>query len=333
MRISLRGLAVLTALTALAAAATGCVPIARLAGVSREHRVFVSNMKDGTVSVLSSDPGTPTETISVGNGPAGLAARVVPPLVAVAVASAKRVSFIDPIGLQVVRSVDLRDVPEFLAFSSDGTLLFATLPKTNSVAVIEADSGRVRDPIRLKQPPKRLVASPDGRQLFVLQHARPGSVAVVDIDTRKVESTIAIGAFPTDLGLSRDGYRLLTANFDNDNVSVIDTVTRRAIATWHVDTGLGLLVHPTEPLAYSMASFDSKVVVLNYDTGKVVTTLATGEFPIYSAITPDGRFLYVVNRNSNTVAKVDTHSNAVVHRYDVGITPIDAVVVEPPAAR
>ena len=311
----------------LAGAVASCSFLARFDG-GRAHWIFVSNQKDGTLSVLASDPGAVPASVPVGDAPAALAARATPPLVAVADATAKRVTFVDPLQLAVVRTVALRDVPEFLAFSADGTLLFATLPKSKSIAVIDADSGRLRDPLRVKQEPKRLVVSPDGHDLYVSQHARTGGVAVLDVRTGRLDTTLPSGAFPVDLALSRDGLHLLTANFDDDTITVIDTVTARKIATWPVDTGLGLLVHPTKPLAYSLASFDNDVVVLDYGTGEVVTTLASGEFPTRGAITPDGRSLYVVNQRSNDVVKVDTGSNQVVARFDVGSEPTDVAIVE-----
>ena len=322
MRVGLRAVAGALALAGIAS----CSVLERFSS-GAAHQIFVSNPKDDTVSVLESHPSTTPATIAVSNGPAALAAHAAPAQLAVANSAAKRVTFIDPLRLDVVRSVDLRDIPEFLAFSGDGALLFATLPKSKSVAVIDTLSGRVRDPVRLAQPPKRIAVSPDGHDLYVLQHTRSGGVAVIDARTGRLSGVLPTGAFPVDLGLSGDGRRLLTANFDDDTVTVIDTATARKIATWPVDTGLGLVVHPSKPIAYSIASFDGEVVVLDYDTGRVITALATGEFPTHGAITSDGRWLYVVNQRSNSVVKIDTDRNDVVARFDVGREPADAVIL------
>jgi len=188
----------------VASAVASCSFLARFDG-SRAHWIVVSNQKDGTLSVLASDSGALPATVPVGDAPGALAARVTPPLVAVANSAAKRVTFVDPLQLAVVRTVALRDIPEFLAFSPDGTLLFATLPKSKSIAVIDADSGRLRDPLRVKQEPKRLAVSPDGHDLYVSQHARTGGVAVLDVRTGRLDGTLPSGAFPVDLALSRDG--------------------------------------------------------------------------------------------------------------------------------
>lgn len=324
MTVSLRTLA---GATALCLALTSCSFYERHA--ARTERVFVSNQKDGTVSVIDGTPaGGPA--MWVGSSPAGIAARSSPPLVAVAISSGRRVSFIDPVRLEVVRSVDLRENPDDVAFSGDGKLLFVTLPKAKSVAVVDVEAGTLRQPIRLKEEPKRLAVSPEGHRLYVVLHAKKGGVAVVDFLTRELETTIPTGPFPTDCGLTRDGRRLVTANFGDDSITVIDTTAQQPIATWHVDTGLGIVVHPTKPIAYSMASFDNQIAVVNYDSGKVVATLAPGEFPTRSAISTDGRFLYVVNQRSHNVVKVDTGTNQAAEPIAVGLAPSGAVVLQGP---
>jgi YVTN family beta-propeller protein len=322
MRRALRVLALAT----LCASLLGCSAFERAIG--RAPRVLVSNQKDGTVSVIEGNPDRQTKVIPIGITLGGLAAHANPDLVAVADMGYRRVAFIDPTTLEVVRTVGVRDAPEALAFSADGTLLFVTLPKAKAVAVIDVAQAALREPIRLKKEPKRLAVSPDGHRLYVLLHAEAGGVAVFDLTTRKLETVVPTGAFPTDFGLTRDGRRLVTADLNDDTVTVIDTAQWQSIATLRIDTGLGLVVHPTEPIAYSMASFDGKVAVLNYATGAKITEFAIGEFPTRSAITADGRYLYVVNQGSNTVVKVDTKTNQAVGTIAVGFGPVDAVVVD-----
>ena len=317
---------------------TVCVVVLSCAGLSacsatahlfgRREQVYVSNYKDDTVSVVDGGTNREIKVIEVGASPFGIAARSQPPLVAVANSTGGRVTLIDPVKMEVVRTVDVGDaVPEHVAFSVDGTRLFVTLPKAGKIALIDPDAGQLRETINIGRKPKRLAVSPDGRRLYVLLHVREGGVDVIDIATRAIQTTIPTGAFPTDFALTRDGRRLLVASFDDDNVTVIDTEALTSLATWPVGTGFGLVVHPTKPIAYSMESFDGTVQVLNYETGQVTATLQPGDFPTYSAITPDGKFLYVVNEDSSSVSKYDTETNERTERIAVGGQPANAVVV------
>ena len=310
----------------LAACFAGCSVVGRWGG--QQPRVLVSNYADDTVSVVDAATDREITVIAVGDSPAGLAVRPHSSMVAVANTTGGRVTLIDADKLAVVRTIEVTEIPEHVCFTTDGTLLFVTLPKARKLALVDPDAGRVLEQIDLGRKPKRLAVSPDGRRLYVLLHDRPGGVAVIDIASRTVEKTIATGSFPTDFGLTRDGRRLVAASFDDDNVTVIDTESLTPIATWPVGTGLGLVVHPTKPILYSMESFDGAVHVLNFETGEPITDLTPGEFPTYSAITADGRVLYIVNQDSHNVAKFDTETNERIERIAIGSEPANAVVVE-----
>lgn len=293
-----------------------------------KERLFVSNYKDDTLSVVDCATDREIKVLPVGGSPVGLAARRTPPLLAVANTTGGRVTLIDPGSLEVIRTVEVDDIPEHLVFSTDGKQLYVTLPKAKQLAIIDPDAGVVREKVVLERKPKRLAVSPDGRRLYILFHSTQGGVGVMDLTTHNVQTVIPTGAFPMDFGISRDGRRLVAASFDEDKVTVIDTESLQPIVTWDVPTGLALVVHPTQPLAYSMEGFDDTVHVLNYETGQVIASFPTGRFPTYSAITADGRYLYVVNEESDHVLKLDTETNERLDRIVVGAEPGNALVVD-----
>src|SRR5262249_10581278 len=98
-------------------------------------------------------------------------------------------------------------------------------------------------------------------------------------------------------------------------------------ASYDVDTGFGLVAHPHRPIFYSMLSFEGEVAVFDYAKGEKVATIAVGLGPTHSAITEDGRYLYVVNSDANHVVKVDTTTNTALLRIAVGVDPSDAALL------
>ena len=54
--------------------------------------------------------------------------------------------------------------------------------------------------------------------------------------------------------------------------------------------------------------------------------MAVGLSPLGVAITPDGAFAYVANRNSDNVSVIDTASNTVIMTVAVGEFPIDVAI-------
>jgi len=297
-------------------------------------RIFVSNSGDGTVSVIDGTVDREEAVIPVGSFPQGIAIRPRPyPLVAVANSHSNSITLIEPTGLHKFGDdIPLPGYPIDLAFSADGLLLFCTNENTKSVVVLDVDEGRpVGEPIPIGGVPRRLVLSNDGHTLYVLKYDEEGAVVAIDAHTRKVLRTVPVGPYPTDLALQPDGRRLFAASFNADKVTVIDTERLEVVDSFEATVGNGLLVHPHRPLLYSIATMDDAVQVIDYATKAEVATVPVGEKPTFSALSPNGAILYVVNSTDRNVMKLDTEQNAVQMRIAVGIEPAAAVVFEMPA--
>jgi YVTN family beta-propeller protein len=63
---------------------------------------------------------------------------------------------------------------------------------------------------------------------------------------------------------------------------------------------------------------------------RVLTVIPTGPRSWWTALSPDGRFLYVTVGRANEVAVVDTQSNAVVRRIPAGTLPWGIAIAEVP---
>lgn len=124
------------------------------------------------------------------------------------------------------------------------------------------------------------------------------------------------------------------ANFGDDTVSVIDTVTNTSVATIPVGNGpSAVAVTPDGAHVYVLNAFDNTVSVIATATNTVVgspipvgpsigptsnvSVLITGGI----AITPSGNSVYVVNSGGNTVSVIGTASNTVVDTIPVGLEP------------
>src|SRR5262249_5258368 len=163
-----------------------------------ERWIFVANFNDDTVSVIDGTLDREVRVIPVGRSPQSLALRHKDPLIAVANSGASSVSLIDPTAMDaepVTRPVGRG--PENLAFSRAVRWLLATSYSDRTVTVTDLATRRqVREPLSFSQRPGKLLASPDGRTLFVLLHDNPGSLAAVDIATWQVSRTIPTDIFP-----------------------------------------------------------------------------------------------------------------------------------------
>src|SRR5437867_1160882 len=75
------------------------------------------------------------------------------------------------------------------------------------------------------------------------------------------------------------------------------------------------------PTAYVVNLADG-VSVIDTGTNTIVTTVTAGTGPQAVAITPDGRFAYVVNLTSNDVSVLNTATNTVASTVAVGFGPV-----------
>jgi len=62
---------------------------------------------------------------------------------------------------------------------------------------------------------------------------------------------------------------------------------------------------------YVTCQKSNEVRVIDRDSMKVVKIIPVGEFPLIPDITPDNRYVYVPNRNSNSISIIRTSDNTV----------------------
>jgi DNA-binding beta-propeller fold protein YncE len=95
---------------------------------------------------------------------------------------------------------------------------------------------------------------------------------------------------------------------DRNMIRAIDTKTHAVVASWPLSPGeepTGLAFDPTTRRLF--ATCDKTLVVLNPDTGKVVTTLATGEGVDAVAFDPATKFVFAsASDGTMTIAHVDS---------------------------
>lgn len=297
-------------------------------------RLFVANSGDDTVSVVDGALDREVATIAVGRMPQGLALRAAPPLLAVANSGDASVTFVDPEGLGTLgEAVRVGRFPLDLEFSADGRTLWCTSYDDRTVTPVDVAARTAGTPIAVPGVPKRLQRSPDGRRLFVLLYEEAGTVAVLDLAAAHLETTVSVGSYPTDFVLTPDGRRLLVASFSDDRLTAIDAATLAVEETRPFRVGNGLLVHPARPLLYSILTFDDAVAVYDLAARREVAEVAVGQEPVYSTLSPDGAFVWVVNGTDGNVMKVDTATNTVAVRIAVGVEPVEIVAWDVPEAR
>jgi len=144
---------------------------------------------------------------------------------------------------------------------------------------------------------------------------RPARQVATSVPNPSLGPTIPVGSKPGYVIASPDGSRVYVAEPRADAIAVVDTATSEVTATIPVATG------PPQYLTFSPdgskiyvsvwneASTIAAVSVLNTTTNAITATTPVNGRPFVSAVTPDGKFLYVPDHDSGTVWVIDTANN------------------------
>jgi len=173
--------------------------------------------------------------------------------------------------------------------------------------------------------PKWVAVAPDGRRAYVTRQDRsgatiPAGVAVIDTHAKALRATVAVGGPPSGIVVSPDGRFAYAPNFFDGHgvVSVIVTSTT-AIADTIVVSGLGggpngVAMTPDGSRIYVATDHEvdgpddrGKVSVIDTRTRTVVAAIISNPFPASAAISPDGRFVYVLSHDGDPGR--DRHAN------------------------
>ena len=173
-----------------------------------------------------------------------------------------------------------------VAFSPDGRLLYAAQLYSDSVAVINPQSGMVINHIKTGRRPYRILFHPDGKSFFVT-HWADGSMGHYDASNGSQLGTMRLGAHPTDM-VWRDGgpgdvapgeptwaARIFVAAANTNNVYTVGVSTGKELSLVEV---VNVSMTARQPL---------------------------GMTPSALALSADGGRLFVVCSDANAVAVAD----------------------------
>jgi len=212
-----------------------------------------------------------------------------------------------------------------------GTLLVANKSDA-TLSLVDVDTRAVRATLPTGQGPHEVAVSPDGRLALVANYGGAGeggsTLTVVDLPAARVARTIDLAPHrrPHGIVVLSGGERALVTAEESAALLVVDLargVVERALPTGarvsHMVAASadGRSAYVANIASGSISAFDlaSGVRRAEVDTGRGAEGLA---------LTPDGRELWVTNRDDDTVSVVDTEALRVVATLPAPVFPIRA---------
>ena len=145
------------------------------------------------------------------------------------------------------------------------------------------------------------------------------SLSVVDASSMKVVSQLTVSGQKYFVGMQATGsgpYTLWVSGGGDNNIKLFAVTTAGAITYTSAI--------PITPIQPSASGYVSNYATQGF-TGPAPSGFSTGgakiTFPAGSALSPDGKYLYVACNGDNSLAVIDTSSQTVVKQLSVGFFP------------
>src|SRR6476646_2417577 len=211
--------------------------------ISQGPFAYVSNERDGTITVIDTSTDRVHSTIKVGGRLRGIRLSDDRSKFWVAISypsnqsqGEDKIAEIDPNG-KVLAKYEAGTDPENCAIDKASTRLYIANEDAGTASITDVKANRVIARMSVGLEPEGAAISPNGRWVYITSESS-SSVSVIDTQTNQVVTTFLVGARPREAVFTPDSSRAYVTAENGNTVSVIDTNSHRVIKTIelpHVD--------------------------------------------------------------------------------------------------
>ncbi|GMR13419.1 MAG: hypothetical protein BMS9Abin29_1628 [Gemmatimonadota bacterium] len=211
------------------------------------------------------------------------------------------------------------------AASVDGHVRLYAVDRYEGVRRLDPNTLEVIDSIDTGPRPHGIVASHDGRTLFITLEVS-NEVIKVDVATHEILARAEVGAVPNEPALSADGRYLFVPLRGAGGTDVVDTRTMKRVKS--LATGAGghnAYTASDGQLIYSTSMGENQISVIDPSTLEIQRIIPLNGQPRPVALTTDGRSAYVVLSGLTGFVTVDLQTDQEVGRISIPIpegTPV-----------
>ena len=174
-----------------------------------------------------------------------------------------------------------------LVFSRDGKTIFATNRGSDTISMLEVNSGPPlaasswrETIIPVCKGPEGIDISPDGTQVWV-GCRMSNEIGIISVSEKKLETTFpSVTKALARLKFTLDGRRLLATDLTGGELSVWDAATHQVIKRLKMGTGCeGILILPDGKRALIGVTNDNNVAEIDLQTLEITRRIQTGDGP------------------------------------------------------
>jgi PQQ-dependent catabolism-associated beta-propeller protein len=295
---------------------------------------FVTNERDGTITVIDTASDRVYSTLKVGGRLRGI--RLSPDRSRIWVAISyptnesqgeDKIAELDLKG-NIIAKYEAGTDPENFVVDNNATRLYIANEDAGTASITDVKANRVIASMPVGLEPEGAAMSPDGRWVYITSESS-SSVSVIDTQTGQVVKQFLVGARPREAVFTSDSARAYITAENGNVVSVVDTKDHAVVRTIELPHGeggsqlkpKGVVVSRDGKRVYVATGRGNSVAVIDAEQFTLLELIPVGQRPWGIALTPDGRKLYTANGISNDVTVIDTASNKVIATIKAGDGP------------
>ncbi len=199
--------------------------------------------------------------------------------------------------------------------------------KPNTVAVMDPYSPKNTKFVEMSTKPYWVCFDNTGSKVFISTDTQ--YIHVIDANSNRVIGTIPSGGIVTDITRAPDGNVYASVSGSRPGILAINPRTNSAIGFYPVANSgrIGSEAQPraiavgTDYVYIAMATNSAGEVLAVSKTGTVLGACPVGAFPAGMCLSPNGKYLFVANRNSGTMSVLDATRLALMGNVRVGTQP------------
>ena len=293
-----------------------------------DGRIFVTNERSNTISVINAKSLTIESTIEIGERPRGIGLSPDNTELYVAVSEENKIVVVDPNTLKILREFEAGSDPETFAVHPNGNIYISNEDAAKAT-VFDPKTGKKIAEIKVGLEPEGVAISPDGRRVIVTSEST-NMLHVIKTPENIIENNILVGSRPRSATFTRSGnIAYATAEISGEVVKV-DIVKAKIIQTGSTGDNKSkpkdVILSKDEKTIYVAAGRANKVIVMDANTLEIIKEIPVGKRVWGLAMSGNGEHIFTTNGVSGTVSVIDTGKNEVIKTIKVGEFPWGVVV-------
>ncbi len=320
-------LATLALRPALVLAPILCLAQAAQAGSPEHFRLYVSNERAGTITVIDAGNLKVIDTIPVGKRPRGIHAS--PDGCKVYVALSGNPIAGPPHKGAPAKAAGASGQPAAAPGKDDEDESPMKADKSaDGIGVIDVDKGKLIDKLLVGSDPEEFALSRSGSELYI-SNEDVKTASVVDLRSGKIAHVVPIAQEPEGVATAPDGKTFYVTCEAGGQVFVVDASSFQVIGQFSVPPRPRTVAFlQGASIAFIPSETTGQLNVVDTANYKVLRTLdlPPGSLPMSVQISPDSRRVYVSNGRGGTVSVIDSRSYELLNSIHVGTRPWGMVV-------